>query len=165
MESGALFFIIHLNSKTMKDEVNEIKVSYCEKLGVIDSEPITDSEKVARLLFENWDRNTIGLTETFKVLLLNNANKVKGTYQASTGGITGTVVDIRLLFAVVLKTVSTSIILAHNHPSGTSKPSGADKALTEKIKKAADLFDIRVLDHLIILPDGNYFSFSDNGIL
>lgn len=97
----------------MKDEVNEIKVSYCEKLGVIDSEPITDSGKVARLLFENWDRNTIGLKETFKVLLLNNANKVKGTYQASTGGITGTVVDLRLLFAVVLKTVSTSIILAH----------------------------------------------------
>lgn len=99
----------------MRDEVNEIKVSYCEKLGTIDSEPIMNSEHVARLLYEHWDRNTIGLQETFKVLLLNNANKVKGTYQASTGGITGTVVDIRLLFAVVLKTVSVGIILAHNH--------------------------------------------------
>lgn len=149
----------------MSDKVNEIKVSYCEKLGIIDSEPVSNSENVARLLFENWDKNTIGLKETFKVLLLNNANKVKGTYQASTGGITGTVVDLRLLFAVVLKTVSTSIILAHNHPSGTMKPSGADKDLTEKIKNAADLFDIKVLDHLIILPTGGYFSFADNGLL
>lgn len=149
----------------MRDKVNEIKVSYCEKLGIIDSEPVTDSEHVAKLLHENWNRNTIGLQETFKVLLLNNANKVKGTYQASTGGITGTVVDLRLLFAVVLKTVSPNIILAHNHPSGTLKPSAADKDLTEKIKNAADLFDIRVLDHLIIVPNGEYFSFSDNGLL
>ena len=149
----------------MRDEVNEIKVSYCEKLGTIDSEPITNSEFVARLLYEHWDRNTIGLQETFKVLLLNNANKVKGTYQASTGGITGTVVDIRLLFAVVLKTVSVGIILAHNHPSGKLKPSGADIQLTEKIVKAAALFDIKVLDHIIILPDGNYYSFADNHMI
>ena len=149
----------------MRDKVNEIKVSYCEKLGVIDSQPITDSGQVAKLLYENWDKHTIGLKETFKVLLLNNANKVKGTYQASTGGIVGTVVDVRLLFAVVLKTASVGIILAHNHPAGTLKPSEADKQLTEKIQNAADFFDIRVLDHLIIAPNGKYFSFSDNGLL
>lgn len=149
----------------MRDEVNEIKVSYCEKLGTIDSEPVASSEHVARLLYEHWDKNTIGLQETFKVLLLNNANKVKGTYQASTGGITGTLVDLRLLFAVVLKTVSTSIILAHNHPSGTLRPSAMDKQLTEKIKKAATLFDIKVLDHLIIIPNGDYYSFADNHMI
>ncbi|NAY91412.1 DNA repair protein [Muricauda sp. JGD-17] len=149
----------------MKDEVNEIKVSYCEKLGVIDSQPMTDSEQVTKLLYEHWDKNTIGLQETFKVLLLNNANKVKGTYQASTGGIVGTVVDVRLLFAVVLKTASVGIILAHNHPAGTLKPSQADRELTEKIQNAAELFDIRVLDHLIIAPHGRYFSFSDSGLL
>jgi len=97
----------------MNNEVNEIRISYCEKLGVIDSEPVTGSAHVAKLLYENWDKSTIGLQETFKILLLNNANKVKGTYQASTGGITGTLVDLRLLFAVVLKTASTAIILAH----------------------------------------------------
>ena len=149
----------------MKNEVNEIRISYCEKLGVIDSEPVNDSEHVAKLLYENWDKNTIGLQETFKVLLLNNANKVKGTYQASTGGITGTLVDLRLLFAVVLKTVSTSIILAHNHPSGTLRPSKADLDLTKKIQKAADLIDIKIMDHLIIVPTGKYYSFSDNGML
>lgn len=149
----------------MRNKVNEIKISYCEKLGIIQSEPIKSSEKVAKLLYETWDKNTIGLHETFKVLLLNNANKVKGTFQASTGGITGTLVDVRILFAVVLKTLSVGIILAHNHPSGTLKASGADIDLTNKIKKAAELFDIQLLDHIILLPDGNYFSFADNGML
>ena len=126
---------------------------------------MNNSEHVAKLLFENWDKQTIGLHETFKVLLLNNANKVKGTYQASTGGLTGTLVDLRILFAVVLKTLSVGIIIAHNHPSGTKKASEADINLTAKIKKAAELLDIRVLDHLIILPTGDYFSFADNGML
>ena len=149
----------------MNNEVNEIRISYCEKLGVIDSEPVTGLAHVAKLLYENWDKNTIGLQEIFKILLLNNANKVKGTYQASTGGITGTLVDLRLLFAVVLKTASTAIILAHNHPSGTLRPSKADEELTKKIQKAGQLFDIKVLDHLIIVPTGTYYSFSDNGLL
>jgi len=149
----------------MKDKVNEIKVSYCERLGVIDSAPLTNSGQVAQLLYQNWDKDTIGLQETFKVLLLNNANKVKGTYQASTGGLTGTLVDIRLLFAVALKTVSANLILAHNHPSGNQKPSNADEKLTKKIQRAAELFDIKVLDHLIILPNGKYFSFADNGMI
>lgn len=149
----------------MRNEVNEIKVSYCEKLGVIDSSPLTDSGQVAKLLYENWNKDTIGLQETFKVLLLNNANKVKGTYQVSTGGITAALVDVRILFAVILKTVSTNIILAHNHPSGTLRPSQRDREITKKIRKAAELFDVRVLDHLIILPNGDYFSFSDEGLL
>ena len=149
----------------MKNKVNEIRISYCEKIGVINSPSMNNSEIVAKLLFENWDKQTIGLHETFKVLLLNNANKVKGTYQSSTGGLTGTLVDLRILFAVVLKTLSVGIILAHNHPSGTKKASEADINLTAKIKKAAELLDIRVLDHLIILPTGDYFSFADNGIL
>ncbi len=149
----------------MRDKVNEIKVSYCEKLGVIDSKPLKDSGQVAQLLYENWNRDTIGLHETFKVLLLNNANKVKGTYQVSTGGINAALVDLRILFAVILKTVSTNIILAHNHPSGTLRPSKNDKEITKKIEKAAELFDVKVLDHLIISPNGDYFSFSDEGLL
>src|SRR5690606_7347445 len=109
----------------MKLQVNEIKISYCEKKEVFESEPLTDSINVAKLLFENWDRGTIGLHETFKVLLLNNSNKPKGAFQVSTGGLTGTLVDMRILFAVILKSLSTGIVLAHNHPSGTLKPSTA----------------------------------------
>lgn len=149
----------------MRNEVNEIKISYCEKLGIIDSEPVNRSDKVAELLYRTWDKDTIGLHETFKVLLFNNANKVKGVYQASTGGLTGTLMDIRILFAVILKSLSVAIVLAHNHPSGTKQASPADLKLTRKVKKAAEMFDITVLDHIIILPNGDYFSFGDNGIL
>jgi DNA repair protein RadC len=74
-------------------------------------------------------------------------------------------VDVRILFAVVLKSVTTAIILLHNHPSGTLRPSEADKRLTQKIKRAGELFDIKILDHLIISPDGLYYSFADEGIL
>jgi DNA repair protein RadC len=98
-------------------------------------------------------------------LLLNNSNKVKGVYEVSNGGITGTLVDIRILFAVILKTLSVGVILAHNHPSGKLLPSEADKVLTKKIKKASSFFDVKILDHLIITPNGDYYSFSDNGLL
>ena len=97
--------------------------------------------------------------------MLNNANKVKGIYEVSNGGITGTLVDVRILFAVLLKSLTTAVILLHNHPSGTLKPSEADKRLTQKIKKAGEFFDIKILDYLIMTPEGDYYSFADNGIL
>ncbi|MCR8668254.1 JAB domain-containing protein [Aestuariibaculum sp. M13] len=147
----------------MKSEVNEIQVSYKEKLKV--SLSIKCSADANDIIFNHWDQNTIGLYESFKIMLLNNSNKVKGIYELSSGGITGTLVDIRILFAIVLKTLSTGIILVHNHPSGKLKPSEVDKQLTEKIVKASKFLDIAVLDHLIITPSGEYFSFADNGIL
>jgi len=157
-------FLTH-NTIRMEPKVNEIQISYREKLSTLKSLSLTNSKEVAELLFKNWDANTIGLHETFKILLLNRSNKVKGIYPLSHGGITGTLVDVRILFAIVLKTLSVGIILAHNHPSGNLKPSQPDKQLTQKIKRAAALFDIKVLDHLIIVPNGDYFSFADNGIL
>lgn len=99
------------------------------------------------------------------MLLLNNSNKVKGVYELSKGGITGTLVDMRILFATVLKSLSVGIILVHNHPSGKLQASEADIRLTKRIQKAAKLLDITVLDHLIITPNGNYFSFADNHII
>lgn len=149
----------------MKSKVNEIKISYKEKIALSKSQAIKSSADAGKLLFDHWDKNTIGLQETFKVLLLNNSNKVKGVYQLSTGGLTGTLVDIRILFAVILKSVSVGIILAHNHPSGKLKASNADIQLTNKIKKAAFYFDVKVLDHLILIPNGEFYSFADNGQL
>lgn len=149
----------------MKDKVNEIKVSYKERIPTSFWQKITSSHDAAELLFEHWDKDTIGLHETFKVLLLNNANKVKGIYELSKGGISGTLVDIRILFAVVLKSLSVGIILSHCHPSGQLKPSAMDRNITKKIGKAAKLFDIMVLDHLIIAPNGDYYSFADEGLL
>lgn len=149
----------------MSNKVNEISISY--KGGMKSSmwQKISNSHDAAELLYEDWDKNTIALQETFKIVLLNNSNKVKGVYQISQGGITGTLVDLRILFAVILKSLSVAIILTHNHPSGKLEPSDADKRLTNRIKKASKLFDIKILDHLIFTPDGDYYSFSDNGIL
>ncbi|MDT0689923.1 MULTISPECIES: JAB domain-containing protein [Flavobacteriaceae] len=149
----------------MEIKVNEIAISYSGNLKTNQLPKITSSQNAAELLYGQWNKNNIELHETFKIMLLNNANKVKGIYEVSTGGITGTLVDLRIIFAVVLKSLTTAVILAHNHPSGTLRPSEPDKRLTQKIKKAGELFDIKVLDHLILTPDGNYFSFADEGML
>ena len=145
--------------------VSEIKVSYKNKIPYCETYKIQSAEEAALLLLDNWNSDTIELFESFKVMLLNNSNKVKGIYEISSGGITGTLVDIRLLFAVALKTLSTSIIISHNHPSGTLKPSQADIELTNKIKQASQLLDIKLLDHIILVPNGSYYSFADQGLI
>ncbi|EIJ40706.1 DNA repair protein [Galbibacter orientalis DSM 19592] len=149
----------------MLNKVNEIQLSYKESFLTSCETTISSSSKAAAILLQSFDMNTIALQETFKVLLLNNSNKVKGIYTLSIGGITGTLVDIRILFAVVLKSLSTAVILCHNHPSGTLKASELDKEITQKIKKAGSYLDVKVLDHIILSPDGKYFSFADNGLL
>ncbi|TXN34958.1 JAB domain-containing protein [Flagellimonas hymeniacidonis] len=149
----------------MKDKVNEIQISYKDRISISKSPSIKSSSDAAELLFEYWDKDTIALYENFKVVLLNNSNRVKGIYELSKGGITGTLVDIRILFATILKSLTVGIILSHNHPSGKLQASNADIQLTKKIQKAAQFFDIAVLDHVIITPNGNFYSFADNGIL
>ncbi|WP_034259343.1 RadC family protein [Altibacter lentus] len=102
--------------------------------------------------------------EEFWIIYLNNANKVLQTAQLSKGGITGTLVDVRLAFKNALQLGAVALILAHNHPSGTLHPSQADKDLTQKLKKAGESLDIKVLDHLIITEKA-YFSFADENLL
>ncbi|WP_203258053.1 RadC family protein [Hyunsoonleella ulvae] len=102
--------------------------------------------------------------EEFWVIYLNNSNKVIQKNQISKGGITGTLVDVRLVMKNALEVGATGLILSHNHPSGTLKPSEADKKITQKLKSAALDLDIRVLDHLIITEKA-YFSFADKNIL
>jgi DNA repair protein RadC len=101
--------------------------------------------------------------EEFWVLYLNNSNKVLSKLQHGKGGITGTLVDVRLVFKTALELAATAIILCHNHPSGTLIPSEADKQITKKIKTAGQHLDIQVLDHVII-TEHSYFSFADEGI-
>ena len=102
--------------------------------------------------------------EEFWAVFLNNANKVLQTLQLSKGGITGTIVDVRLTLKTALQLGAVGMILAHNHPSGTLKPSQADKQLTKKLKLAGESLDIKVLDHLIITEKA-YFSFADEQLL
>ncbi len=102
--------------------------------------------------------------EEFWIIYLNNSNKVLQKDQLSKGGITGTLVDVRLAFKTALEVGAVGLILAHNHPSGTLKPSEADKQITKKLKNAGESLDIKILDHLIITENA-YFSFADEGML
>ncbi len=102
--------------------------------------------------------------EEFWIIYLNNANKIISKSQLSKGGITGTVVDVRLVFKTALALGAVAIILTHNHPSGTLTPSESDKQITRKLKTGGEQLDIKILDHIII-TETQYFSFSDAGIL
>lgn len=102
--------------------------------------------------------------EVFAVMFLNQANKINHFEVVSEGGITGTVADPRIILKKALEHDAVSVILSHNHPSGSLKPSRADEMLTNKIKEAAKYFDIRVIDHIIVSEDG-YYSFADEGLM
>jgi DNA repair protein RadC len=102
--------------------------------------------------------------EEFWIVYLNNSNKVISKTQLSKGGITGTVVDLRLVFKMALEYGATSIVLCHNHPSGSLKPSDADIQITQKLKRAGESLEIAILDHVIV-TETSYFSFVDQGIL
>ena len=102
--------------------------------------------------------------EVFAVLFLNRSNKINHFEIISEGGITGTVADPRIILKKALEEDAVSLILSHNHPSGSLKPSKADEELTHKIKEAARYFDIKVLDHIIVSDDG-YYSFADEGLM
>lgn len=108
---------------------------------------------------------SMDLQESFYVILLSTHLKVKGHVLISVGGIEGTVVEPIHIIASALLSNTKRIVLAHNHPSGATNPSKSDKLLTDIISKAADLFDINVIDHLIVTSENNYFSFADEGLL
>lgn len=102
--------------------------------------------------------------EEFWVIFLNRANKIINSSQVSKGGFTGTVTDIRIIFRKALEHRATSIIISHNHPSGNTTPSEADRKITKKIAEAGEFMDITLLDHIVIAGD-NYYGFADNGDL
>ncbi|KYP12935.1 DNA repair protein RadC [Flavihumibacter sp. CACIAM 22H1] len=122
---------------------------------------VSSSQEVALLLQQEFGDFR---HEIFLVLFLNRANKIKHKEIISTGGLTGTVADPRIILRKAIEQDAVSLILCHNHPSGNLTPSKADEELTRKIKEAGRLLDIRVLDHLIVSQDG-FFSFADQGLL
>ena len=146
----------------MNTRVAEIEVSY--KPEKIVEFSISDSRKSFELMLLDWEHKRIEMQEEVKVMLLNRNNKVLGIYSLAMGGITGCVVDVRIILAVALKTLATGIILVHNHPSGNIKPSTEDLKITKQLKSASELIGITLLDHLIITKD-DYFSFADEGLL
>ena len=143
----------------------EISIGYQPNIPVRKRPQISSSLKAHEVFRTNWNDMTIGLYEEFKVMFLNNANRCLGILNIGQGGITSTMVDIRLVYMAALKAAAVSMIVAHNHPSGNLKPSYSDKILTEKLNQASEFLDIKLLDHLILAPDGRYFSFADEYML
>ena len=139
-------------------KVAEIKVSYSSNYG--DVVKITSSQKAYDLIIDYWNKDTIELLEEVNIILLNRANRVLGIHSLSKGGISGTIVDIKLVLSIALKCNASSLIMVHNHPSGQLTPSESDKNITAKLKDACKTVDLVLLDHLII-SKLNYYSFSD----
>lgn len=144
--------------------VAEVELVYKTNVKPSERPKISSVKDSYKLLKELWNENTIEMQEEFKVMLLNRGNKVIGIYEASAGGLTGTVADPRLILAAAIKSLAVSIIFSHNHPSGNLKPSRADEELTQKIKVAANYHDIKVIDHIIITSEA-YYSFAEEGLL
>jgi len=150
---------------TNENKLRELEVLYSTNQEQSLQEKITTSEKAYEKLLKSYDSNTISCQEQFNVLFLNQANIPIGIYKASKGGITSTIADIRLILGMALKSLATGLILSHNHPSGNLNPSEADIKLTKKFKEACVLLDITLIDHIIISPFGERYSFADNGLI
>ena len=142
--------------------VAEIQISYSTKVKPSDRQKITcskDAAVILRQIFPGFEHR-----EFFYILTLNRANRVLGYFEVSKGGVSGTVVDTKLILQAALKTNASGIIMCHNHPSGTLEASDADIKITRKVKSACSFLDLSMLDHLILTSD-TYLSMADEGII
>lgn len=145
--------------------VAEVHLSYKSSVKSSARYKINSSKDAFELLIKHFPDDTIEYRESFKVVLLNQSNRVMGIVPISEGGISATYVDVRLILQAALLSNAVQVILVHNHPSGSMKPSTQDDALTERVKKAAELIEIHVADHIILSPEEKYYSYYDEGKL
>lgn len=143
-------------------QVAELLVSYSPH--IVSAQKISNSRETYSLITNYWNLDTIEMLEEVKVILLNKANKVLGIFDLSKGGICSSIIDVKIVLSIALKTLASGIIIVHNHPSGNLNPSKADIDITQKLKSACDIMEILLLDHLIITKE-DYFSFADDGLL
>ena len=125
---------------------------------------IKESKDIFDLLSLLYNQDTVELTESMIAIYLNRANNTIGWFKVSSGGLVGTVIDNRLILATALKCGASSIIISHNHPSGSLQPSSADISITNLLKLACKTMEMDLLDHIIYTPEG-YYSFADEGLL
>ena len=145
--------------------IQEMEVVYLTSKLKTSNETITNSGTAHHILKQLFNPNSISYQEECVVIYLNHASRIIGAQKLSKGGINATIVDIRIILATALKSLSTAIIIAHNHPSGKLVPSDADKKITKQLSEACKLMDLSLLDHLIIGPDNEYLSFADDGLM
>ena len=144
--------------------VAEIQLTYKSNVKPSQRPKISGSRDAFNILRENWDDGKIEFVEQFKAMLTNRANKVLGILDVSTGGVTGTVADPRVIFAAAIKAGACGLIVAHNHPSGNLIASQSDIELTKRLKEAGRILEVQLLDHIIVTTEG-YFSFADEGMI
>jgi len=150
--------------KDLMNTLSEIQIKYNPKVSAFDRPQIKSSQDAFIQFMLLLDTQQFYIKEEAAVLYLNRANRVIGGYKLSMGGITGTIVDIRIILGIALKSLSCGIIIAHTHPSGELVPSTNDRDFTLKLKEAGKVMDIKLLDHLII-ADGRFYSFADEGVM
>ena len=143
--------------------VAEVQLRYVNPVPASQRQLINKSQAAVDLLKLIWE-DDVDHCESFYLLLLNRANKVLGSKLISKGGCSGTVVDPKIIFQAALLANATGLILAHNHPSGNTKPSESDIRITRKIVEGGKIMEISVLDHLIVTSE-SFFSFSDEGMI
>lgn len=144
------------------DQFSEVQISYSNKVPPSKRIKVKGSKDAEQAFRTVWP--DITHIEYCYILLMNRQNQVLGFHQLSKGGITGSIIDVRVVFQLALKACATTLILAHNHPSGNLDPSEADKRITNQLKQAGAMLDIPVLDHIILTED-SYFSMADEGLL
>lgn len=156
--------VMQIDLFSLEFPVSEIELIYKSKVKASERVHVISSRDVYALFLNVWDKNKIDFIEQFKVTFLNRSNLVLGVCSISSGGITGTVADLRIVFAAALKMNACAIAVCHNHPSGNLKPSKSDEELTQLFSEAGKILNIKLIDHLIITNEG-YYSFADEGAL
>lgn len=149
---------------SLRFNINEVNLVYRRSPQAVDYPVIKNSAEAFEILRDTWDMNRIEHVEQFKVLLLDKANRVLGLYEASTGGTDATIMDAKLIMVAALRANAHGIIVSHNHPSGSLKPSASDVANTKKLKDAGKVLTIPLLDHIIVTAS-DFLSFSDKGLI
>lgn len=144
--------------------VAEVELTYRNLVKPADRLKVNSVASAYDILISAWDMNKIELVEQFYILLLDRGGYCLGISEIAKGGISACLVDPKIIFATALKAKASGIIMAHNHPSGTLKPSALDEALTLKLAEGGRLLDIEVKDHLIVTPQ-SYYSFAEYGLM
>ncbi|OEK01164.1 hypothetical protein BFP97_06410 [Roseivirga sp. 4D4] len=152
------------SSKRLSTKFEEVQLIYKNKTLAKDRPSVKTPEQAYEIFIQNWNLDQISLLEEVKILLLDNSMKLMSIAAISKGGMTGALVDPRMIFATALKRRSHAIIMAHNHPTGNLKPSHADIKLSDTIAASGKVLGIQLIDHLIVTSD-HYCSLASDGYM
>jgi DNA repair protein RadC len=145
--------------------IPQVQLSYVNDFRGVKPLKITSSRDAHKYFLDAYEVGKIGHVEQFHLILMNRNNMVLGIQKVSEGGVSGTVVDPKIIFQAALLANASAIILCHNHPSGNLCPSSQDLAITRKLSEAAKALEIGISDHIILSPDGSYLSFADDDLM